>query len=155
MYGNFLAWDRPDEAIEQFQIELTHSPGHVLARVQIAQELIKRGDFPAATPYATEAARLDPRNFMGRRVLGQIKLQAGDVAGAIADLEAAARLEPSSPSARFHLARAYRRAGRTADAQRESTEFRRLEKQQQIQRGGVNAVGGALEDDRPHDDKPQ
>jgi len=155
MYGSYLAWDRPDEAIEQFQIELTHSPGHVLARVQIAQELIKRGDFPAATPYATEAVRLDPRNFMGRRVLGQIKLQAGDVAGAIADLEAAARLEPSSPSARFHLARAYRRAGRTADAQRESTEFRRLEKQQQIQRGGVNAVGGALEDDRPQDDKPR
>ena len=56
---------------------------------------------------------------------------------------------------RFHLARAYRRAGRTADAQRESTEFQRLERLQQIQRGGANAVGGDPEDDRPHDDKPQ
>lgn len=155
MYGTYLAFEHPDEALEQFRIELTYSPRHVLARVQIAQELVKRGDFDAARPYATEAARLDPRNFMGRRVLGQIKLQAGDVAGAVADLEAAARLQPSSPSVRFHLARAYRRAGRTADAERERVEFRRLEKLQQIQRGGKNAAGGDPEDVGPQDDKPQ
>ncbi|MBK5298232.1 MAG: tetratricopeptide repeat protein [Vicinamibacteria bacterium] len=157
MYGTYLAFDHPDEAIEQFQIELTRSPGHVLARVQIAQELIKRGNFGAARPYATEAARLDPGNFMCRRVLGQVKLQAGEVAGAIADLEAAATLEPSSPSVRFHLARAYRRAGRTADAERERTEFLRLEKLQQVQRGGANAVGGQGEEpqeEKPLDDKP-
>ena len=92
---------------------------------------------------------------MARRVLGQIKLQAGDVAAAIVDLEVAARLEPSSPSVRFHLARAYRRAGRTADAQRESAEFRRLEKVQRVQRGGVNAVGEAPPDDTPQDDNPK
>jgi tetratricopeptide (TPR) repeat protein len=155
MYGTYLAFDHPDEAIEQFQLELTHSPRHVLARVQLAQELIKRGDFAAARPYATEAARLDPRNFMARRVLGQIKLQAGDLAAAIVDLEVAAKLEPSSPSVRFHLARAYRRAGRTADAQRESAEFRRLEKVQRVQRGGVNAVGEAPADDTPQDDNPK
>ena len=155
MYGEYLAFDHPDDALEQFQIELTVSPRHVLARVQIAQELIKRGDFAAAAPYANEAARLDQRNFMARRVVGQVKLQAGDVPGAIADLLAAAKLEPSSPSVRFHLARAYRRAGRTADAERERTEFRRLEKLQQIQRGGANAVGGELQDDSPQDEKPQ
>lgn len=152
IYGSYLAFDHPDDALEQFRIELTHSPRHVLARVQIAQELIKRGDFAAATPYAREAAGLDPRNFMGRRVLGQVKLQAGDVAGAISELEAAARLEPSSPSVRFHLARAYRRAGRTADAERERVEFSRLEKLQQVQRGGANAAGGDLQDDNPKDE---
>ena len=147
VYGNFLlAQERPDDALEQFRIEIARSPDHVPARLQLALELVKRGDFDEAKPYATEAVRLAPGNFVARRVLGQIKLQAGDVAGAIADLEAAAKLEPSSPSVRFHLARAYRRAGRTADAQRESTEFRRLEKQQQIQRGGVNAVGGDPEE---------
>jgi tetratricopeptide (TPR) repeat protein len=155
MFGTYLAFEHPDDAIEQFRLEIIHSPQHVLARVLIAQELIKRGDFDGARPYATEAARLDPGNFMGRRVLGQVKLQAGDMAGAIADLEAAAKLEPSSPSVRFHLARAYRRAGRTADAQRESIEFRRLEKLQQVQRGGANAPGGDLQDDSPRDDHPQ
>ena len=153
MYGMYLAFDHPDDAIEQFRLELVHSPGHVPARVLIAQELIKRGDFDAARPYATEAARLDPRNFMGRRVLGEIKLHAGDVPGAIADLEAAAVLEPSSPSVRFHLARAYRRAGRAADAERERAEFLRLEKLQQIQRGGANAVGGDPGDGNPKNDR--
>ena len=150
IYGNFLlAQERPDAALEQFRLEIARSPGHVPARLQVAQELVKRGDFEAARPYATEAVRLAPANFVARRVLGQIKLQAGDAVGAIADLEAAAKLEPSSPSVRFHLARAYQRAGRTADAERERKEFRRLEKVQQIQRGGANAAGGDLQEENP------
>ena len=156
VYGNFLlAQERPDAALEQFRIEIARSPGHVPARLQLVLELVKRGDFDAARPYATEAVQLAPANFVARRVLGQIKLQAGDAVGAIADLEAAAKLEPSSPSVRFHLARAYQRAGRTADAERERTEFRRLEKVQQVQRGGANGAGRDPEDDTPRDDKPQ
>ena len=141
VYGAYLLRDRPDEALEQFKLELQRSPDHVLARVQIAQELINRGEFDQAAPYARQAAGLDPNNFVARKVLGQIELQSGDVAGAIADLESARTLQPSSPSVRFHLARAYQRAGRTADADREREEFKRLEKLQQVQRGGVNAVG--------------
>jgi tetratricopeptide (TPR) repeat protein len=150
LYGNLLlAQERPDEALEQFRIEIARSADHVPARLQLVQELLKRGEFEAATPYATEAARLAPGNFVARKVLGQIKLQAGDATGAIAELEEARTLEPSSPSVRFHLARAYQRAGRTADAERERTEFRRLEKLQQIQRGGANAAGGDLQEESP------
>ena len=58
VYGTYLMGDRPAEALEQFNIELQRSPEHVLARVQIAQELIKQGEFDRASPYATEAARL-------------------------------------------------------------------------------------------------
>jgi tetratricopeptide (TPR) repeat protein len=143
VYGNFLlAQERPDDALEQFRIEITRSPGHVPSRVQLAQELMKRGDFDAAKPYATEAVRLAPGNFVARRVLGQIKLQAGDAAGAIAELEAARSLEPSSPSVRFHLARAYQRAGRPVDAKRERAEFTRLEAIQQKQRGAASGAAG-------------
>jgi tetratricopeptide (TPR) repeat protein len=142
LYGTYLARDRPEEGIEQFKIEIRKSPGHVLARVQLAQELIKQGDFDGAAPYATEAARLAPRNFMARKVIGQVKLQAGDVTGAIAELEAARVLEPSSPSVRYHLARAYQRAGRAADAKRERAEFTRLESIQQKQRGEATAPAG-------------
>jgi tetratricopeptide (TPR) repeat protein len=141
LYGNFLfAQELPDAALEQFRMEIARSPNHVPARLQLALELVKRGDFDAARPYATDAVQLAPGNFVARRVLGQIKLQTGDAAGAIAELEAARSLEPSSPSVRFHLARAYQRAGRTVDATRERAEFTRLEGIQQKQRG-ANLVG--------------
>ena len=59
VYGTYLIGDRPAEALEQFNIELRRWPEHVLARVQIAQELTKQSEF-AGLPYATEAARLGP-----------------------------------------------------------------------------------------------
>jgi tetratricopeptide (TPR) repeat protein len=143
VYGNFLfAQERPDAALEQFRMEIARSPNHVPARLQLALELVKRGDLDAAKPYVTQAVRLAPGNFVARRVLGQIKLQAGDAAGAIAELEAARSLEPSSPSVRFHLARAYQRAGRTVDAKRERGEFTRLEAIQQKQRGAASGAAG-------------
>jgi tetratricopeptide (TPR) repeat protein len=143
LYGNFLfTQERPDAALEQFRMEIARSPNHVPARLQLALELVKRGDLDAAKPYATEAARLAPGNFVARRLLGQIKLQAGDASGAIAELEAARSLEPSSPSVRFHLARAYQRAGRPADAKRERAEFTRLEAIQQKQRGAASGAAG-------------
>jgi predicted Zn-dependent protease len=141
VFGTYLLGDRPAEALEQFTMELQRSPQHVPARVQIAQELVKQGEFDRATPYATQAARLAPNNFMARRILGQLKLQAGDTTGAIAHLEAASALEPTSPSVRYHLARAYQRAGRGDDAKRERAEFSRLESIQQRKRGGANTLG--------------
>ena len=137
VYGNFLASDHPEEALGQFKSEIGQFPDNAHAHVQIAQELIKQGDFDAATPYATKAAKLAPRNYLARKVLGQVKLQQGDASGAIVELEAARTLEPSSPSVRFQLARAYQRAGRAADATRERAEFKRLEAQQQLQRGAA------------------
>jgi predicted Zn-dependent protease len=141
VYGSYLARDRPDQALDQFRLELKRSPDHVLARVRIAEELIKRGEIEQAAPMAREAVRIAPGNFVARKVLGQVKLQSGDVPGAIIELEAAVKLEPDSPSVHFTLARAYQRAGRSSDAARERTEFTRLERLQQIQRGGPNAVG--------------
>ena len=141
VYGLYLIRDRPDQGLDEFKLELGRSPNHVPSRVQIAQELLRRGDLEGATPFATQAVQLGPRNFVARRVLGQVKLQAGDVPGAVAELETAAKLEPDSPSVHFNLAKAYQRAGRAADAKREREAFTRLEKVQQVQRGGANAVG--------------
>ena len=48
-----------------------------------------------------------------------------------------------TPSGSFYtLARAYQRAGLAADAKGERAEFSRLDRLQQEQRGGPNAVGG-------------
>jgi tetratricopeptide (TPR) repeat protein len=142
LYGTYLARDRPDEALAEFKRELELSPNHVLARVQIAQELLKRNEVEAAAPYAGEAVRLGPKNFLARKVLGQVELQAGRVERAIAELETARTLEPTSPTVRFQLARAYQRAGRAADAARERAEFTRLEGIQQKRRGGAAALDG-------------
>jgi tetratricopeptide (TPR) repeat protein len=136
LYGVFLLRDNADRALDEFNAELRISPDHARAMLQIAQELMKRGELETAASWATKAVAIAPRSFMGRHVLGQIKLERNDVAGAIADLEAAVRLEPSSPSAHYALAKAYRRAGRTKDAERERAEFTRLERLRQGQRGG-------------------
>ena len=112
----------------------TCSPG-----LCIALELVKRNDFAGAAPYALDAATLEPRNFLTRKVAGQVKLQTGDAKGAIVELEAARTLEPTSPSVRYQLARAYQRAGRAEDAKRERAEFSRLEAIQQKKRGGAAA----------------
>jgi tetratricopeptide (TPR) repeat protein len=140
-YGVLLLGDDPDAALRQFHEELRTSPDHAPARLQIAQELVRRGDPAAAQRWAEEAVQLAPRSFVAHRVLGQVQLATGDLAGAIASLETAVRLEPASPSARFNLARAYQRAGREADAARERAAFSRLERLQRAQRGGANAVG--------------
>jgi tetratricopeptide (TPR) repeat protein len=142
LYGVHLLRDRSEQAMDQFNEELRISPSHAPAMLQIAQELIKRGELAAALPWAMRAVEIAPRNFVGRRVLGQIKLDVDDIAGAISELETAAKLEPTSPSVHYTLARAYQRAGRAADGKRERAEFSRLERLQQEQRGGANAVGG-------------
>ena len=142
LYGVFLLRDRPDEALDAFNEELRVSPNHARAMIQIAQEVLKRGDLEAALRWAIQAVQIAPRNYVGRRTLGQIKLERNDVPGAIAELEAAVKLEPDSPSVHYTLARAYQRAGRAADARRERAAFSRLERLQQEQRGGANAVGG-------------
>jgi len=142
LYGVFLLRDRPDEALDAFNEELRVSPNHARAMIQIAQEVLKQGDLEAALRWAIQAVQIAPRNYVGRRTLGQIKLERNDVPGAIAELEAAVKLEPDSPSVHYTLARAYQRAGRAADARRERAAFSRLERLQQEQRGGANAVGG-------------
>jgi tetratricopeptide (TPR) repeat protein len=144
-YGVLLLGDDPDAALRQFHEELRHSPDHAPARLQIAQELTRRGDPVAARRWAEEAVKLAARSFVAHRVLGQVQLATDDLAGAIASLETAVRLEPASPSAHFHLARAYQRAGRDADAARERAAFSRLERLQRVQRGGENAVGDGPE----------
>jgi tetratricopeptide (TPR) repeat protein len=142
LYGVYLLRDHPEQALDEFNEEMRVSPNHARAMLQIAQEALKRGELEPALRLATQAVHIAPRSFVGRRVLGQIKLELNDVGGAIIELETAAKLEPDSPSVRYTLARAYQRAGRAADAKRERTEFLRLERLQQEQRGGANAVGG-------------
>jgi tetratricopeptide (TPR) repeat protein len=125
--GVLRTTEAPDKAIEDFLDELTISPGHIPARLQLVFELVKRGEAEKARPYAEDALRLDPKHFAVHLAMGQVHFETGATDKAIAAFEQGAKLAPGSPQAHFLLARAYGRAGRTADAERARNEFRRLE----------------------------
>ncbi len=140
--GVFFLTEDPKRALEDFRRELEISPSHVPARLQIAFELIKRGDAAQARGPAQEAAALAPDHFATRLALGQVMLEMNEIAPAITELEAAAKLAPGSPQAQFMLGRAYARAGRTADAERARAEFTRLDHGVRASREGSQSVGG-------------
>jgi len=141
-YGVYLLDDDPGRAIEAFQQELKASPGHVPSLLQMAFEYLRQSDWEAARTWAQRVIDLEPRDFAARRAIGQALLETGDVAGSIDHLEAGVRLASDSPSMRFMLSRAYQRAGRQADAQRERTEFLRLERLLRSKKHGSQALGG-------------
>lgn len=141
-YGVYLLDEDPGRAIEAFQQELKLSPGHVPSLLQIAFEYLRQSEWEAAKMWAQRIVELEPRDFAARRAIGQALLETGDVAGSIEHLEAGVKLAPDSPSMRFMLARAYQRAGRPEDAQRERTEFLRLERLVRSKKHGLQSLGG-------------
>ncbi len=141
-YGVFLASEQPDQALEQFKMELKISPRHPWAKLQLATEYIRRQDWESARPWAEQAAAEAPDVFVAHRALGQVLLETGDIEAAIREFEVGVKQAPDSPAMRFVLARAYRRAGRIADADREQAEFARLDRVLRTQRTGSHSVGG-------------
>jgi len=129
-FGVFLLKDHSEEALREFRREIELFPNHVAARLQIALEYIKRGQFDPALPFAEEAVKLAPRDFAARRTLGRILLVKGDTVRAVQELEAAVKLAPGNPETHYALATAYERVGRKEDAQRERAEFARLGKEE-------------------------
>jgi tetratricopeptide (TPR) repeat protein len=129
--GVFFLRDDPDRALEHFQRELLISPGHALAQLQIAFELIRRNDFAAALPHAQQAVKLAPESFAAHNALGRVFLETGKTQSAVRELELAVKLEPASAESYFSLARAYTKAGLKAKADQARTEFNRLEKLRQ------------------------
>ena len=125
--GVLRTTEAPDKAIEDFAAELTISPAHIPARLQLVSELLKKGEIARARTYAAEAVRLAPDQFAVHLSMGQVWFESGDLTKAIASFEHGVALAPESAQAHFLLARAYGRAGRTADAERERLEFTRLQ----------------------------
>lgn len=142
--GVFLLAENADAAIEKFREELEVSPRHVPARLQIAFEYLKRGEFQKALPYAEESVRLDPRSFAARNALGRSLLELGQTERAIRELETGVKLAPDSPDMHFALARAYARAGRKPEAARARAEFQRLDRIRRAALEGKQAVGGVI-----------
>ena len=141
-YGVFLLQEQPDKALEEFKRELELQPGHPSSLMQMAYEYLKRGDAPAALPWAQQSVAAAPNAFPAHKVLGQALLETGDVDGAIKELLIGIKLAPESPGLHFTLARAYQRAGRLEDAARAREEFTRLDRLARTLRTGAQSVGG-------------
>jgi tetratricopeptide (TPR) repeat protein len=127
LMGYVLLLANNEGSVAYFQRELERDRGHVPARLQIAYELLRRGEAAAGLPYAAEAARLAPDHFVARNIHGRILLDLGEVPQAVRELEAAVKLAPGSPEAHFHLSSAYNRAGRKSEAARHREIFSKLE----------------------------
>jgi tetratricopeptide (TPR) repeat protein len=149
-YGAYLMQqgeEQAEPALAAFRKELEVDPKAVYARLEIAFELLKRGEYAQSLPYAEQAVRLAPGLFAAHHALGRALVDTGEVARGVSELEQAVRLAPDSPEMRAALARAYVTAGRRADAEKERDAFRRL----QVEREKNRLPGFVREDTIPEE----
>lgn len=138
-YGVFLLRTDSEKALAELRRELEVQPDNVMAHLEIAFELILRGDHGAARPHAERAVALAPGLFAAQNALGRALVEAGELQKGILHLEEAARLAPESPEMHFALGRAYARAGRVEDAARARATFAELDRRRREKRTGDEA----------------
>jgi tetratricopeptide (TPR) repeat protein len=126
-YGLFLRSQGSGEALAEFQEEMKVQPSSVYPRLEMAFDLIKRGDYSAARPYAEDAVKLAPGLFAAHNALGRVLVELDQLQRGIGELEEAARLAPETPEMFHALAHAYDVAGRTEDAEKARATFLELE----------------------------
>ncbi len=127
MYGVFLLKQNPPEAMAEFRKELEVSPNDVDARVQIAFECSRTGDYALGLKHGGEAVKLSPGNFAAHLALARLWLAADNTGRALEEAQTAVKLAPGSPDAHFTLSRCYAQSNRPQEAERERAEFQRLQ----------------------------
>jgi tetratricopeptide (TPR) repeat protein len=126
-HGILLAQAGSAEAIDAFQGELALHPDHVLARVELAFNLLTHGRNEEAVGAAEAAVRQAPELFAAHLALGRARVATGELALGIFELESAARLAPGSPEVFYALSRAYAQAGRRDEGERANARFLELD----------------------------
>lgn len=126
MYGVYLLKEDHPSAIKEFRRELAISPNSAAARIQLALEFLRMGDYKQGLKYADEAIALVPDNFAAHVACGELWLGLGNTDRALGELQIAVKLSPGSPDAHFALSRALSAAGRRSEAAKQRTEFERL-----------------------------
>lgn len=140
-YGVFLLRSGDEKGLAELRRAVELRPRDVLAHLEIAFELLVRGDAAGARDAASRAVDLSPALFAGHVALGRAYVELGDLDGGVRELETAVRLAPESPETHFALARAYAKAGRSEDAARERALFTELEQRGQSATPGFPGDG--------------
>lgn len=138
-YVHLMAAD--DEAMAaEMEREIAVTPGHVPARLQLANYWLKQGEAEKGLPYAKQALELAPDQFMTHQMLGRLLLDLGRVKESIAALEKAVKLAPECLLCHSVLANAYARDGRAADAEKQLKIRAEIARQSEALRSGAGAA---------------
>jgi tetratricopeptide (TPR) repeat protein len=140
-----LAGD-PEKGLAELRRETERHPDAVYAHLEIAFELLRKGDNAGARPAAAQAVALAPGLFAAHNALGRALVELGELERGVRELEAAVSLAPDSPEMHYSLARGYAKAGRKEEADRERAAFAELDRKRRAQRGEPGAEDPA---DRP------
>src|ERR1035438_375252 len=119
LYGTYLSYTRPEEAMAELRRELGLNPANADAGAMLALLLVHANDLSGGLPFAKKAAAERPADALAEYAYGEVLMGMGDLRPAIARLEAAERLDPAPLEYHMALASAYSRAGRREDARQE------------------------------------
>jgi len=117
-YGLYLSLESSEDALPLLRKEVELFPDNAQAHIQIAFEILTRGDPSDALASARASVLLAPELFSSHLVLGRVLVETGALEEGLDELEQAARLAPDVPDIQVALARGYARAGRTEDVER-------------------------------------
>jgi tetratricopeptide (TPR) repeat protein len=125
VYWSLSQWNN---AMEQFQAELSNDPKNCMAQWKIGDVLLQQNVKPEeALRDVEKALAMCPGLTEARVDRGKLLLQLHRNDEALADLQAAAKATPDDAAVHFLLARAYRALGRATEAQLEKQTFSQLE----------------------------
>jgi tetratricopeptide (TPR) repeat protein len=139
-YGVFLLESGDDRGVAELRRAIELDPDDVMARLQLAFELLLHGDDAEAKEQATKAVARAPSLFAAHDALGRALVALGDLDAGIRELEEAVRLAPESAQTHFNLASAYARAGRAEDAARERAAFTQIQQRRRAAPAGAPAT---------------
>jgi len=115
----YLYQSRIDQAISQFEQELTINPGYANVYYKLADAYTRVQKFDDAERLLQRSIWLDANSTGPYILLGKVLEKKGETALAIRALQRAISMDPGNPMPHQLLGQAYRTAGQTADAERE------------------------------------
>jgi tetratricopeptide (TPR) repeat protein len=129
LYATASQWAKAEE---QFRVETQLQPGDAEAAYRLGAAYLQQGKIPEARAELERADRLQSGMPETLYSLGKAALLQGDLTGAQTAWMRVLGLEKDSAlaaQAHFGLAGVYRKQGKTGEAEREMSEFRRLQHQ--------------------------
>ena len=124
----YLLWteDKWSEAADEFQLELQKNPGHLKARIYLADSWVQQNEFAKALPELEKLAAGNPSEPIAHRDLGIIYADAGRNDDAIRELRIAKQFDPEDPESRIKIAKEYQSVGKREEANAELEKAGRL-----------------------------
>lgn len=123
--GRLLAQNvRYEEAVTEFEAELSLHPDNHLALAELSQVYVQLGKLDLARPILDQLLALYPGDAYAWLDKGRIEQKASDWQGAVVSFKKALSIDPGLSAARYRLATVYRNLGDDAAAADELAAFR-------------------------------